>query len=164
MGQTARISRKTMDQTNFPARLRTARDCAVRAAKAAGQLMRRNLRAAKRINAATPHDIKLELDVLSQKLIERILLDSFPGTYILGEEGMRGDPRAEHRWVVDPIDGTVNFCYGIPHACVSIALQIRSSKFKVQSSKFSDGDYSTVVGVVYDPFGDELWTAIRGQR
>jgi myo-inositol-1(or 4)-monophosphatase len=52
--------------------------------------------------------------------------------------------------VVDPIDGTVNFTYGIPHACVSIALQERDE---------GAGDYATILGVVYDPFCDELWTA-----
>jgi myo-inositol-1(or 4)-monophosphatase len=60
--------------------------------------------------------------------------------------------------VVDPIDGTVNFAYGIPHACVSIALQQRGDG----EEAFADG-YETVVGVVYDPFSDEVWTAIRGQ-
>ena len=56
--------------------------------------------------------------------------------------------------MVDPIDGTVNFAYGIPHACVSIALQRRIK-----------GDtYESIVGVVFDPFQDELWTAIRGGK
>jgi myo-inositol-1(or 4)-monophosphatase len=62
--------------------------------------------------------------------------------------------------VVDPIDGTVNFAYGIPHACVSIALQQRAKP--PGSAEFEDG-YRTLVGVVYDPFCDELWIAIRGQ-
>jgi myo-inositol-1(or 4)-monophosphatase len=65
--------------------------------------------------------------------------------------------------VVDPIDGTVNFAHGIPHACVSIALQIVSLKSEVPSPKSKADIYSTYVGVVYDPFCDELWTAIRGQ-
>ena len=55
---------------------------------------------------------------------------------------------------MDPIDGTVNFAFGVPHACVCIALQIKNPRGR---------DYETVVGVVYDPFCDELWTAIRGQ-
>jgi len=62
------------------------------------------------------------------------------------------------RWVVDPIDGTVNFTYGIPHACVSIALQQRL----VKRNQYGD-DYETVVGAVFDPFTNELWTASRGQ-
>jgi myo-inositol-1(or 4)-monophosphatase len=141
----------------------------VRAARAAGELMRRNLRAAKRINSVTQHDIKLELDVRCQKLIEKTLRSAYPHIAVLGEEGVLGDVEAEHRWVVDPIDGTVNFTYGIPHCCVSIALQTRKAEHDAPGSKrrrpdahYPDAAYETVVGVVYDPFCDELWTAIRG--
>jgi myo-inositol-1(or 4)-monophosphatase len=126
--------------------------CAVKAAYAAGKVMRKNLLLPKKINSKTRHDIKLELDVRCQKLIEGILASGFPRVAVLGEEGIAGDPAASERWVVDPIDGTVNFTYGIPHACVSIALQMR----------VADGSYDTIAGVVYDPFTDELWTAIRG--
>ena len=122
--------------------------------------MRRNLAEPKRANAVTQHDIKLELDVRSQKLIEKSLRAAFPAAALLGEEGVAGDPESAYRWVVDPIDGTVNFAYGIPHACVSIALQQRTTK--KSASAYADG-YETLVGVVYDPFCDELWTAIRGQ-
>jgi myo-inositol-1(or 4)-monophosphatase len=132
--------------------LRGALACATTAAHDAGAIMRAHLQRAKKVNEATQHDIKLELDVRCQKIIERRLRKAFPKIPILGEEGIVGDPEAECRWVVDPIDGTVNFSYGIPHACVSIALQERQA----------DSDYQTVVGVVYDPFCDELWTAIRG--
>ena len=95
----------------------------VAAARAAGRLLRRNQWSVKRINSQSQHDIKLELDVRCQKLIERALLKRLPGSAVLGEEGVRGQPDAPWRWVIDPIDGTVNFAYGIPHACVSIALQ-----------------------------------------
>ena len=124
--------------------------------------MRRNFRSAKKINSATQHDIKLELDVRCQKLIEKTLRATYPQIAVLGEEGVSGDIQEEHRWVVDPIDGTVNFTYGIPHCCVSIALQSGISKFKVPA--YPDAAYETLVGVVYDPFGDELWTAVRGGR
>lgn len=122
--------------------------------------MRRNLHQSKRANEVTQHDIKLELDVRSQKLIEKILLTAFPQTALLGEEGVTGDPQSSFRWVVDPIDGTVNFTYGIPHACVSIALQQRTDRRT--ASTYLDG-YDTLVGIVYDPFCDELWTAVRGR-
>ena len=98
------------------------------------------------------YDIKLELDVRCQKLIEKTLLRSFPQSALLGEEGLAGPQESPLRWVVDPIDGTVNFTYGVPHACVSIALQER----------LDGGQFSTVIGVVYDPFCGELWTAARG--
>ena len=76
----------------------------------------------KRVNFADAHDIKLELDVRCQKLIEKILRAAFPQIPLLGEEGDSGDVNAEYRWVVDPIDGTVNYFHGMPHAAVSIAL------------------------------------------
>src|SRR5258706_2650166 len=107
--------------------------CAVTAAQAAGKLMRSNARSVKKINEATHHDIKLELDVRCQKVIERTLRRSFPSMAVLGEEGTVGDINAEFRWVVDPIDGTVNFTYGIPHACVSIALQRRLGEFPIRA-------------------------------
>lgn len=129
--------------------------------------MRDNARAKKRIHLSTQHDIKLELDVRCQKLIERTLRRTFPEVAILGEEGVLGDAQAPWRWVVDPIDGTVNFTYGIPHACVSIALEADSSRFRVLGSQGTGGKsgsgYQSVVGVVYEPFCDELWTAVRGQ-
>jgi len=144
---------------------------AITAARAAGKMMRDNLRSVKKINEATQHDIKLELDVRCQKRIERELRRTFPKIPILGEEGILGDPEASVRWVVDPIDGTVNFSYGIPHACVSIALQRqvsgstkRAAKLETRNPKPVTTLCESVVGVVYDPFTDELWTAIRGQR
>lgn len=127
--------------------------CAVRAARLAGGLMRRNQTAVKKINQQSQHDIKLELDVRCQKLIEKTLLGAFPDSAVFGEEGIAGPSDAVWRWVVDPIDGTVNFTYGVPHACVSIALQKRVGRLE---------HYTTVVGVVYDPFTDEMWTAAQG--
>ena len=140
--------------------LKKALAAAVKAARAVGVLMRRNLRNSKSVNSQTQHDIKLELDVRSQKLIERTLNRAFPSVPLLGEEGSAGDTEADYRWVVDPIDGTVNFSYGIPHACVSIAMQERASGVR---GRVSGEEYQTVVGVVYDPFTDELWTAVEGQ-
>jgi myo-inositol-1(or 4)-monophosphatase len=138
---------------------RSGLQCAVAAARAAGALMRRNLRAVKRVNAATRHDLKLELDVRCQALIARTLGGAFPGVALLGEEGTVGSEGAAWRWVVDPIDGTVNFAYGIPHACVSIALQERRSAGEGGKGA---AVYRTVAGVVYDPFLEELWEAVAG--
>ena len=154
---------------------REALAVAVDAARAAGKLMRDNFRSRKKVNAATRHDIKLELDVRCQRRIERILRAAWPEIPVLGEEGVLGNPAASARWVVDPIDGTVNFAYGIPHACVSIALQRReqSSKneFRFPTAKGrSNGSFrreadelgfETCAGAVYDPFCDELWTGLR---
>ena len=122
---------------------------AVDAAREAGQIMRVNWRRPKRVNSSEAHDIKLELDVRCQKLIQQRLHRKFPAIPLLGEEGISGDMNAEYRWVVDPIDGTVNYFFGMPHAAVSIAREHREK---------------SLVGVIYDPFTDELWTAVRGGK
>lgn len=126
---------------------------AVAAARAVGVLLRKNLHRPKTANSESLHDIKLQLDVRSQELIESRLRRRFPTVAVLGEEGISGAAEAEARWVIDPIDGTVNYAYGVPHACISIALQLQ---------RRGHPDYQTVLGVVYDPFVDECWTAMRG--
>jgi myo-inositol-1(or 4)-monophosphatase len=123
--------------------------------------MKTNLSRPKKVNESLPHDIKLELDVRCQKVITRILVEAFPEIPVLGEEGQDAAVgQAPARWVVDPIDGTVNFAHGIPHAAVSIALQLRAPT--AQAADYADG-YQTVVGVVLDPFVGELFSAIRNQ-
>ena len=128
--------------------LKSALAVSVKAARAAGKVMRTNWHKPKRVNSAEAHDIKLELDVQCQALIEKLLATAFPEIPVLGEEGSTGDVNAEYRWVIDPIDGTVNYFFGMPHAAVSIALQHHAQ---------------SVVGVIYDPFTDEIWTTTKGQ-
>ena len=123
-------------------------DVAEKAARAAGELLRQNFGRPMRVNSAEVHDIKLEIDVQAQKLITKLLLEEFPEHALYGEEGIVGDQSCEHQWVVDPLDGTVNYFYGIPHFCVSIALRVRSE---------------IMVGVVYDPIREEMWTGQKGE-
>lgn len=112
------------------------------------------------VNQATAHDIKLKMDVDCQHLIEERLLKLFPDHSIIGEEGIRGNPNSEYRWVVDPLDGTVNYTYGIPHFCTSIALQRRPATGPVAAAM---GGYETVLGAIYDPIRDEMFTAEKGK-
>ena len=153
--------------------LPTAQKAATKAARAAGRVMLANWHKPKRVNFTDAHDIKLELDVRCQKLIEKILRAAFPQIPLLGEEGDSGNINAEYRWVVDPIDGTVNYAFGIPHAAVSIALQSKSDKWQVAGDRKSirirgqnhvtcHASHVTLLGVIYGPFTDELWTATRG--
>ena len=93
------------------------------------------------------HDIKLALDRESQDLITRVLLGAFPDHAIYGEEGVAGNQDSDYQWIVDPIDGTVNFFYGIPHYCVSIALRHKNE---------------LIVGVIYDPSMNDLWEVEKG--
>src|SRR5213596_2370203 len=124
-------------------------DAAEKAARAAGKLLRENFRRPQRVNAVAAHDIKLEIDVQAQELISRLLLTEFPKHALYGEEGIVGDQSSEHQWIVDPLDGTVNYFYGIPHFCVSIALRLRSE---------------IMVGVIYDPMRDEMWAGQKGEK
>ncbi|MCS7338673.1 MAG: inositol monophosphatase [Verrucomicrobiae bacterium] len=139
-------------------KLDRALECSVDAVRAAGRLLRRHMRGAKAVKLATAHDIKLELDVQCQSKIEAVLRRAFPNVPILGEEKSVGDLTGPVRWVVDPLDGTVNYAHGIPHVCVQIALQQR-----MRRGRGPFGAYETVLGVIYDPFQDELWTAVRGE-
>ena len=121
---------------------------AIDAAHKAGQLLRDNFGGPLDVNALEAHDIKLDLDVRSQDLITRHILASFPDHAIYGEEGISGNQAGEFQWIVDPIDGTVNYFYSIPHFCISIALR--------QHGKI-------ILGVIYDPMRDELWVVRQGE-
>ena len=123
-------------------------DAAENAARAAGKLLRENFQQRPRVKAVTAHDIKLEIDVQAQELIAKLLLDEFPTHALYGEEGIVGDQSSDHQWIVDPLDGTVNYFYGIPHFCVSIALRLHKE---------------IVVGVIHDPIRNETWIGQRGE-
>jgi myo-inositol-1(or 4)-monophosphatase len=144
---------------------------AVQAARAAGKIMHANWHRPKRVNSAEAHDIKLELDVRCQKLITKILHTAFPEISLLGEEGDSGNANAEYRWVVDPIDGTVNYFFGMPHAAVSIALQkcdrrqgTGDKKSHARPPVIRHPSHVTLLGVIYDPFTNELWTTTIGGK
>jgi myo-inositol-1(or 4)-monophosphatase len=124
------------------------RDAAEKAARAAGELLRQNFHRPLRVNAAEAHDIKLEIDVETQDLIAKSLLQQFPQHALYGEEGIIGDQSSDYQWVVDPLDGTVNYFYRIPHFCVSIALRFKGE---------------IVVGVIYDPIREEMWSVQKGE-
>lgn len=119
-------------------------EAAEAAAREAGALLRSHFHRPKEIDDAQQHDVKIALDRHSQELITRVLLDAFPDHALYGEEGLAGNQDAPMQWIVDPIDGTVNYLHGIPHFCVSIALRDQGE---------------IVLGLIYDPMLDELWTA-----
>jgi myo-inositol-1(or 4)-monophosphatase len=120
---------------------------AIEAAHAAGKLQKENFGSDLAVNEMLKHDIKLDLDVRSQELITEILLKHFPDHHILGEEGDAGTVGSDTQWIVDPIDGTVNYFYGIPHFCVSIAARHQGE---------------LVIGVIHDPIQDETWAIEKG--
>ncbi len=96
---------------------------------------------------SSPTDVVTELDRASEELITRRLLATRPRDGLLGEEGAARAGTSGVRWVIDPIDGTVNFLYRLPAWAVSIGAE-------------SGGE--VVAGVVYDVPRDVTWTAVRG--
>ena len=127
--------------------LSAALDTAIQAAREAGVLLKSEFGHPPAVNELHAHDIKLALDVETQDLITKRLLGRFPDHAIYGEEGIAGDQTSEWQWIVDPIDGTVNYFYGVPHYCISIALRRRG---EIQ------------LGVIFDPQRDELWQTVKG--
>lgn len=101
-----------------------------------------------------PADLVTEADFASQERVRRIVLGAFPNHTLLGEEDNNGSeaaiktPDPFYRWIVDPLDGTTNFVHGVPHYCVSLALE-------------RNGEL--LVGAVYDPSLDECFTAASGR-
>jgi myo-inositol-1(or 4)-monophosphatase len=146
-------------------------ETAIEAAAEAGKLLRKTFGTQLAVNQATHYDIKLEIDEQSQKLITRVILADFPDHCILGEEGVTGRTNADVRWVVDPLDGTVNYFYGIPHYAVSIAAQVKTTTRGtgatttpgVVAAVPAAPAWETVAGVVLDPELDELFATAKGK-
>src|SRR2546422_2290621 len=146
-------------------------ETAIEAVAEAGKLLRRNFGQQLAVQRATHHDIKLEIDDQAQHVITKVILADFPDHCILGEEGVAGNQDAEVRWVVDPLDGTVNYFYGIPHYAVSIAAQVKSrapgtgatTTTGVVAAVPAPPVWETVAGVVLDPELDELFVSEKGK-
>jgi myo-inositol-1(or 4)-monophosphatase len=119
-------------------------------AREAGEELRRRFLSAERRGVAsksTPTDLVSEADLAAEELIRSRIRTQCPDDAIVGEEGDDVAGTSGRRWIVDPLDGTVNFLFGIPQWCVSVACE---------------DDEGMRCGVVYDPMRDECWSAVRG--
>lgn len=94
------------------------------------------------------NNLVTEVDHKSEKAIINIIKKSFPNHYILSEEAGEIIEDSEFKWIIDPIDGTVNYANGIPICCVSIALE-KNGKM--------------ILGAVYNPFIGEMFFAEKGE-
>jgi myo-inositol-1(or 4)-monophosphatase len=119
-----------------------------RALAEAGAIHRRGARGAFSISHKGVVDIVTTVDHAAEKKILRVLKGTFPDHGFLMEESGLHASSSRYRWVVDPLDGTVNFAHGIPISCVSIGLEKEGR---------------VMMGGVYDPFRDELFIAVRGK-
>jgi len=122
-------------------------EAAITVARAAGQLLCERLGTTYQVSHKGPADLVTEIDRQAQDLIAEMLQKAFPTYGLLGEEGGGRDVPDGPSWIVDPIDGTVNYIRSYPLFAVSIALE-------------RDGEL--VVGVVYHPVLDELFVAEKG--
>lgn len=127
---------------NFDALL----ECAVSAARAAGDHALSNYNRRHEVAERFAHDVKLRLDSESQRKAEAMIHRRFPDHRILGEESaVEGlPPGSAPLWIIDPIDGTVNFQHGLPLWCSSVAVQVEGR---------------VVAGAVYLPEMKECYTA-----
>jgi myo-inositol-1(or 4)-monophosphatase len=138
-----------------PAGLRVSEDAdallevAVQAARAAGSLLleRAHRGAESEVESkSTPTDLVSAADLAAESAIRELLRERRPEDGFVGEEGGSVEGTSGLSWVVDPLDGTVNFLFGIPQWCVSVAVR---------------DERGTVAGAVYDPNREELFTATR---
>ncbi|MBO3681137.1 inositol monophosphatase family protein [Streptomyces sp. NEAU-YJ-81] len=125
-------------------------DTALEAARGAGDLLRDGRPADLGVAATktSPIDVVTEMDIAAEKLITDLLARRRPQDGVLGEEGANSEGSSGVRWVIDPLDGTVNYLYGLPSWAVSIAAE-------------KDGE--TVVGVVTAPMRGETFQAVLGR-
>lgn len=125
---------------------------AIDVAKAGGSVILKAIRQPKNVQHKAAVDLVTETDKEVEALIRTRILAAYPSHRFIGEEdsselGYVSELTDEPTWMVDPVDGTTNFVHGFPFVCVSIGLAINRT---------------VVVGVVYNPVLDELFTAVKG--
>jgi fructose-1,6-bisphosphatase/inositol monophosphatase family enzyme len=97
---------------------------------------------------STVTDLVSDADTASEAAIKDMLATERPDDGLLAEEGSAHESASGRRWVIDPLDGTVNYLYGLPAWCVSVALE---------------DEHGSAVAVVHDPLRDETFRAERGR-
>jgi len=118
------------------------------AAVKAGKLLREHIKEKREVSYKGEIDLVTEMDRISEKMIVKTILEAYPDHGILAEEGAQIANSSGYLWVIDPIDGTTNYAHGYPSFSVSIGLEFAGN---------------VIVGAVYDPMRDELFSAVRGK-
>ena len=93
------------------------------------------------------NDLVTEADHASEKAIIEVIQKNFPAHFILSEETGEIIQDSDYKWIIDPIDGTINFAHGIPICCVSICIEFKGEM---------------ILGAVYNPFMNEMFIAEKG--
>ncbi len=136
--------------------LRELEDLAISAARAAGRFIVEDRPAGLGVldTKSSVNDIVTVMDQQSEALLRRHLLEARPDDAILGEEDGASQGTSGITWVIDPIDGTVNYLYEIPAYCVSVAAVIGDSA--------RTGQWQPVAGAICNPLTGEIFHARRG--
>ena len=123
---------------------------AIQAAHGAGELLMKSFGGDREgvSTKSSPTDLVSKADKDSERFLLDLITSERPDDGILAEEGGRAETSTDYRWIIDPLDGTINFLFRIPVWAVSIAVEDREGG---------------VVGVVHDPNRDETFTARRGE-
>ncbi len=116
-------------------------------ARGAGEILKDGFHRVHTVKYKGAIDPVTEVDLRTEKFITERIAKEYPDHAILAEEGSDSESESPFRWVIDPLDGTVNYAHGFPVYCVSIAVEYKGA---------------TVAAAVYDPERDELFTAGRG--
>ena len=128
--------------------LAPCKQIAIAAAYKAAEILRSRFGNISRVHKKDAVEIVTEADIESETEIISAIRTGFPEHSILSEESGLKDGNSEFKWVIDPLDGTVNFAHQVPIFCVSIALTYRDD---------------IVLGVVLNPVDGQLYSALRGQ-
>lgn len=116
--------------------------------KQAGEIVKMGWGRTHDIDYKADSDLVTEFDRMTEEFLANLIQTNFPDHSIYGEEGGQQDGNPNARWIIDPIDGTTNYAHGLPYFCVSVAF------VDEVGSKF---------GVIYDPMGNECFSAERGK-
>ena len=122
-------------------------------AKQAGSLIRSAYENVSTVSQKGMIDLVTEVDMASEQLILNQIQSAYPQATILAEETGLHHSKGNLRFVIDPLDGTVNFAHGIPYFCVLIAAQEQKAT----------GVFQTFASVTYDPMREELFLAMQGE-
>ncbi len=121
----------------------------LKAAAEAGRILKENFEGNYKISSKdVVSNLVTEIDKKSEDKIIEIIKKDFPGHYILSEEAGAIVQESEYKWIIDPIDGTVNYAHSIPLTCVSIALERRGE---------------VIMGVVFNPMSNEFFFSEKGE-
>jgi myo-inositol-1(or 4)-monophosphatase len=148
-----------MDDDGRAALARTLCDVAEAVAREAGALIRdgRPDRVAVAATKSSPQDVVTAMDLASERLLRRRLAELRPHDAVLGEEGGFEPGASGVTWVVDPIDGTVNYLYGLPYHAVSVAAVVGPD-----DERPSPSTWTVLAGCVHAPALDRTYTAALG--